>query len=230
MSKLLIFGDEFRGPGGDARVQELASAHGEAPAIKGFLVPFRGVVEMALFDDIRLCISGETTPEEENRIEVILGIQTLRTVKRDSEQIDSETTPPTSSTSGSVFEIAPPSPAVDGVEFQAHQSDSGIPGDGMAHPDELPHEEAARIVHGPRGDYYDSPEANFRRIALMWSGLLDAKLTPGSNITPEEVAMMMIAMKLSRESFKHKRDNLVDAHGYLMTLQMVLDAREGVDD
>lgn len=93
-------------------------------------------------------------------------------------------------------------------------------------PDELPHEEAARIVLGPRGAFYDSPRRNFGRIGLIWSGLLGRKLRDGQLITARDVALMMVGVKLSRESFRHKRDNIVDGHGYLMTLQMILDEDE----
>lgn len=104
-----------------------------------------------------------------------------------------------------------------------------MPGYGVIAPDadenELPHEEAARIVLGPRGAYYDSPLANFERIGLIWSGILHNKLQEGKQVSAEDVSLCMLGVKMSRESFRHKRDNLVDAHGYLLTYQMVLDER-----
>lgn len=108
------------------------------------------------------------------------------------------------------------------------------PGAGVVAPDtnpnEMPHEEAARIVLGPRAAYYDSPTRNFERIGLIWNGVLLDKLKDGIRITPEDVALCMVGLKLSRESFRHKRDNLTDAHGYLITLQMVLDERAAEDN
>lgn len=108
-----------------------------------------------------------------------------------------------------------------------------LPGAGVIAPDsnknELPHEEAARIVLGPRGAYYDSPLPNFERTGLIWSGVLYSKLKDGVRITPEDVALCMVGVKLSREAFRHKRDNIVDAHGYLLTYQMVLDEKTKAD-
>lgn len=88
---------------------------------------------------------------------------------------------------------------------------------------ERPHEEAARIVLGPRGAYYDNPYDNFTRTAHIWTGLLYSKLQPGEQIEAKEVSLMMVGLKLAREVFRHKRDNLTDSHGYLITHEMVLE-------
>ena len=115
-----------------------------------------------------------------------------------------------------------------------------MPGQGIVAPDsddtELPHEEAARIVLGPRGAYYDTPSRNLGRTGLIWSGILYGRLKPGEIISAEDVAMCMVGVKLARESYRHKRDNLTDAHGYLMTIEMIrkeqdrLRAEGGEDD
>jgi hypothetical protein len=39
------------------------------------------------------------------------------------------------------------------------------------------------------------------------------------------VALCMIGVKMSREAFRHKRDNIVDMHGYLLTLDDVVQER-----
>lgn len=105
-----------------------------------------------------------------------------------------------------------------------------IPGSGVVAPDsdlnEHPHEEAARIVLGPRGAYYDTPLKNLGRAGLMWSGILQGKLRPGQIVTAEDVALCMVGLKLAREAFRHKRDNITDAHGYLMTLDMIRAERD----
>lgn len=105
-----------------------------------------------------------------------------------------------------------------------------IPGQGVIAPDsdinERPHEEAARIVLGPRGAFYDTPLRNFDRTGLIWSGILSDKLVPGTILTAEDVALCMVGVKIAREAFRHKRDNIVDAHGYLLTLEMVREDRE----
>jgi hypothetical protein len=125
-----------------------------------------------------------------------------------------------------------------GVELTSLNLDAVLapimPGYGVIAPDsnagELPHEEAARIVLGPRGAYYDSPLHNFQRTALIWNGILYSKLRDGEEITAEEVSLCMLGVKMARESFRHKRDNLVDAHGYLLTYQMVLDERAKLEN
>ena len=81
--------------------------------------------------------------------------------------------------------------------------------------------EAQSIVGGERQDMYGSPEHSFNQIAAMWNGILLAKLAPGSLVTPKDVTLMMAAMKLARETNKPKRDNLVDAHGYLLCAERV---------
>ena len=45
-----------------------------------------------------------------------------------------------------------------------------------------------------------------------------ASASTGKDITPEDMYMCMIALKLSRQSFNHKEDNLLDAIAYLAAL------------
>ena len=47
-----------------------------------------------------------------------------------------------------------------------------------------------------------------RRAALIASG------ATGKDITAEDMYMCMVALKLSRESYNHKKDNLLDAVAY----------------
>ena len=96
----------------------------------------------------------------------------------------------------------------------------------FAESDELPHEEAARIVLGPRGEFYDNPLDNFTRTALVWSGILYSKLKDDTILSAEDVALCMNGVKIAREAFRHRRDNIVDGHGYWMTLEMVLSERQ----
>jgi hypothetical protein len=78
---------------------------------------------------------------------------------------------------------------------------------------------AAHLVFGDRNADYGDPREDFSGVAQMWSGLLNAKLRQG--ITPEDVAMMMVCLKLRRQAHRPKIDNIVDAHGYLMTLEWI---------
>jgi hypothetical protein len=74
--------------------------------------------------------------------------------------------------------------------------------------------EANALVNGDRQADYGSPRQNYEGIAKVWSGILWPILK--RDITPEEAALMMCGLKLQREGMKHKRDNVVDAHGYLL--------------
>lgn len=81
-------------------------------------------------------------------------------------------------------------------------------------------DKAAQLVLGDRNTDYGDPREDFEGIALMWSGLLNAKLA--SRIEPLDVAMMMTALKLRRQMHRPKDDNLIDAHGYLLTAEWIM--------
>lgn len=80
--------------------------------------------------------------------------------------------------------------------------------------------EAERIVNGPRQKAYGHPLLDFSRTAALWSAIL------GVQITPEQVALCMVALKISRECNRHTRDNLVDMAGYAATLALVVNKKE----
>lgn len=76
-------------------------------------------------------------------------------------------------------------------------------------------DEAYSLVTGDRQQSYDHPARNFDRIARLWSVALD------KDITAEDVAVCMVLVKIARQVHAPKRDNLVDAIGYLLTLEAV---------
>lgn len=69
-------------------------------------------------------------------------------------------------------------------------------------------EKARQCVSGDRDHQYGSPEESFSRIAKYWSDYLD------KNISPKDVAIMMILFKIAREEHSSKLDNWVDICGY----------------
>lgn len=83
-------------------------------------------------------------------------------------------------------------------------------------------DEASEIVTGARRKAYGHPENNFGRIAALWNNYLDLKPNGRESITPQDVALMMILMKVARlmESPDH-RDSLVDLAGYAATIEML---------
>jgi hypothetical protein len=76
-------------------------------------------------------------------------------------------------------------------------------------------EEANEITGGERNDSYGHPRFDFTRTAKLWSAFL------GIEITPEQIPLLMILLKVSREANKHKRDNLTDIAGYARTREML---------
>ena len=75
--------------------------------------------------------------------------------------------------------------------------------------------EADRIVNGDRQADYSDPVANFKHISAIASSISK------ENLSPTTCAIVMIAVKLARENFKHKRDNLVDLAGYVEILHRI---------
>jgi hypothetical protein len=69
-------------------------------------------------------------------------------------------------------------------------------------------EEALRLTSGDRQASYGPPEQDFKKTAAMWSAIL------GADVKATDVALCMIALKLSRATWAKKRDNWVDIAGY----------------
>lgn len=70
--------------------------------------------------------------------------------------------------------------------------------------------EAARIISGDRNKQYGAPENNFERTAQIWSVIL------GIPISNEDVAMMMVGLKMARYASKsgYQPDTWIDIAGY----------------
>jgi hypothetical protein len=108
-------------------------------------------------------------------------------------------------------------------------------------------EEAERIVFGSRQRAYDHPMDNFTRIGKIWEGIkfpgftrdeedhmfhfpgLEDKIKKLLSFTPEDVAMMMVGVKLGREAYKPTRDNKVDIIGYTIALDRIHRRRAGLE-
>jgi hypothetical protein len=82
-------------------------------------------------------------------------------------------------------------------------------------------DEAASAVDGSRQENYGHPAINFSRIAEYWTTHLKSKLN-GSALLPEDVAAMMILLKVARlaNSPSH-RDSIVDIAGYARTIELI---------
>lgn len=76
--------------------------------------------------------------------------------------------------------------------------------------------EALEIINGERQQQYGKPENTFGIIADFWNTYLADKICSDNCITPKDVAVMMTLLKIAREANgAGKRDNLVDAAGYI---------------
>jgi hypothetical protein len=81
-------------------------------------------------------------------------------------------------------------------------------------------EEAARLVNGPRRAEYGHPKDNFEDVAKMWQILLRDKLV-GPGITPDDVILMMLCLKICRGKTGYKRDTATDIAGYAQCWELV---------
>jgi hypothetical protein len=84
-------------------------------------------------------------------------------------------------------------------------------------------EEASRLVHGDRGGNYGHPFDDFTRTAAIVNPILAYKLK--EPLVAEDVVKVLLAVKLSRETNRAKRDNRVDGAGYFEVLDMVINER-----
>lgn len=72
--------------------------------------------------------------------------------------------------------------------------------------------EADKIVTGSRQTDYGDCKVSFDKISKM------ASLLSNKELTPIDCANILLSVKLVRESYKHKTDNLIDVCGYTQIL------------
>ena len=79
-------------------------------------------------------------------------------------------------------------------------------------------EEALEIVKGSRNVDYGDPVISFIKIGKI------ATLISGEPMTPIMCCAALMAVKIERESYKHKRDNLVDLCGYTEIMNRLIES------
>ena len=82
-------------------------------------------------------------------------------------------------------------------------------------------DEAKRLTSNDRQKNYGHPKDNFKRIADLWNSYMINRFNPESIISVEDVAWMMVLLKIARDLNKPTKDNLVDSIGYVRTLAMI---------
>jgi hypothetical protein len=87
--------------------------------------------------------------------------------------------------------------------------------------------DADKLIHKDRQATYGHPLDDFSDTADYWTiwGHARGLLAPGAAYSPEDVAMMMVHLKISREGRLHMLDNLHDGPGYLGCLGRVIAER-----
>lgn len=73
------------------------------------------------------------------------------------------------------------------------------------------------LIYSERAKEYGSFKDNMTKISVIFEA------TSGIKLTEEQCAKSLIALKLAREGTKHKRDNLIDAVGYIALLDDMLE-------
>lgn len=75
--------------------------------------------------------------------------------------------------------------------------------------------QADELINGDRQTDYGDKLQNFSQIAMLWQGILAAKLLPDAKISPEDVALCMIQVKIARlaKNPDHE-DSILDVAGY----------------
>ena len=75
------------------------------------------------------------------------------------------------------------------------------------------------LIYSERAKQYGSFKDNMSKVSNIFYELTNKRLTE------EECGFFLVALKLAREGTKHKRDNLVDAVGYLALIDDMRDRK-----
>lgn len=78
--------------------------------------------------------------------------------------------------------------------------------------------EKANDIINLRSEEKERQYGNFKEGMINASKLFNCLTNNKYNILPEDMYMAMVALKLSRQAFNHKEDNLLDCVAYLAAL------------
>jgi hypothetical protein len=90
-------------------------------------------------------------------------------------------------------------------------------------------DEAARVTAEDRQRYYGHPLDNHGNTAAFWSSFLKRRHGLHVELTPEDVCMMMVLLKVSRWANLPHEDALIDIAGYARNVQMIEEERDRID-
>lgn len=88
-------------------------------------------------------------------------------------------------------------------------------------------EQADNLINGDRQKDYGDKLTNFTQIAMLFQGVLAPKLLPDARITPEDVTVLMMQVKIARlsKSPDHK-DSILDVAGYAGCYDKIQEERD----
>lgn len=81
--------------------------------------------------------------------------------------------------------------------------------------------EADEIINGQRRKDYGGPLESFARIGRLWAPVLGL-----DEVTPEQVALCMVGLKVARAMQGFHRDSLVDIAGYAGCIELIQQERD----
>ena len=81
--------------------------------------------------------------------------------------------------------------------------------------------EADQLINGDRAEAYGDAKENLDRIADLWRSYIGNKHGAMVLLTDEDVAWMMVLLKMARQMHKPSRENVVDAAGYIGLVEKV---------
>ena len=74
---------------------------------------------------------------------------------------------------------------------------------------------AALLVDGSRAETHGNKTENHKNIACLWNAYLGWRLGEGCLLTPKDVALMMVLLKVARTKCgAHNSDDFIDMAGY----------------
>jgi hypothetical protein len=79
---------------------------------------------------------------------------------------------------------------------------------------------ADKLVNTDRQAAYGHPYDNHKRIADLWNAYINGRKVAGP-LTPQDVATLMILLKVARLENGYHRDSVIDMCGYAKCLDMI---------
>jgi hypothetical protein len=99
------------------------------------------------------------------------------------------------------------------IIFQVDADAADYVGDTVCQPEGIL-QTAIEITSGDRRRDYDKATPNHERIASLWNAYIKARKHPDSEMSPSDVALMMVLLKIARGAYTPTRDTAVDIAGY----------------